>query len=57
MKEHNKLKQMQEQMYSKGAMPTDPITQGGTGVKFAEDQGFLSKLSNMAGVDMDTSSS
>jgi len=32
---------------------TDPITQGGTGVKFAEDQGFLSKLSNMAGVDMD----
>jgi hypothetical protein len=31
---------------------TDPITQGGTGVKFAEDQGFLSKLSNMAGVDM-----
>ena len=32
---------------------TDPITTGGTGVKFAEDQGFLSKLSNMAGVDMD----
>jgi hypothetical protein len=32
---------------------TDPITQGGTGVKFAEDQGFLSKLSNMAGVDID----
>jgi hypothetical protein len=32
---------------------TDPITQGGTGVKFSEDQGFLSKLSNMAGVDMD----
>ena len=31
---------------------TDPITQGGTGVKLAEDQGFLSKLSNMAGVDM-----
>jgi hypothetical protein len=36
----------------KGAMPTDPITQGGTGVKLAEDQGFLSKLSGMAGVDM-----
>jgi hypothetical protein len=32
---------------------TDPITTGGTGVKFAEDQGFLSKLSNMAGVDID----
>ena len=37
----------------KGEMPTDPITQGGTGVKLAEDQGFLSKLSGMAGVDMD----
>jgi hypothetical protein len=37
----------------KGAMPTDPITQGGTGVKLAEDQGFLSKLSGLAGVDMD----
>jgi hypothetical protein len=36
----------------KGAMPTDPITQGGTGVKLAEDQGFLSKLSGLAGVDM-----
>ena len=32
---------------------TDPITQGGTGVKLAEDQGFLSKLSGMAGVDID----
>jgi len=32
---------------------TDPITTGGTGVKLAEDQGFLSKLSGMAGVDMD----
>ena len=37
----------------KGEMPSDPITQGGTGVKLAEDQGFLSKLSGMAGVDMD----
>jgi hypothetical protein len=36
----------------KGAMPTDPITQGGTGVKLAQDQGFLSKLSGLAGVDM-----
>ena len=30
---------------------TDPITQGGTGVKQAEDMGFMQKLSNMAGVD------
>ena len=32
---------------------TDPITQGGTGVKEAEDIGFMQKLSNMAGVDFD----
>ena len=32
---------------------TDPITQGGTGVKQAEDMGFMQKLSNMAGVDFD----
>ena len=39
----------------KGEMPipSDPITTGGEGVKLAEDQGFLSKLSGMAGVDMD----
>jgi len=43
----------QTQGTPKGEMPTDPITQGGTGVKLAEDQGFLSKLSGMAGVDMD----
>ena len=42
----------QPQGTPKGEMPTDPITQGGTGVKLAEDQGFLSKLSGMAGVDM-----
>ena len=38
----------------KGEMPipSDPITTGGEGVKLAEDQGFLSKLSGMAGVDM-----
>ena len=42
----------QTQGTPKGEMPTDPITQGGTGVKLAEDQGFLSKLSGMAGVDM-----
>jgi hypothetical protein len=32
---------------------TDPITQGGSGVKEAEDMGFMQKLSNMAGVDFD----
>ena len=32
---------------------TDSITQGGTGVKQAEDMGFMQKLSNMAGVDFD----
>lgn len=32
-------------------MPSDPITQGGGGVKMAEDMGFMQKLSNMAGVD------
>ena len=43
----------QQQGTPKGEMPTDPITTGGEGVKLAEDQGFLSKLSGMAGVDMD----
>ena len=42
----------QTQGTPKGEMPSDPITTGGEGVKLAEDQGFLSKLSNMAGVDM-----
>ena len=32
---------------------TDPITQGGSGVKQAEDMGFMQKLSNMAGVNFD----
>ena len=35
---------------------TDPITQGGGGVKMAEDMGFMQKLSNMAGVDFDKAS-
>jgi hypothetical protein len=35
---------------------TDSITQGGTGVKEAEDIGFMQKLSNMAGVDFDKAS-
>jgi len=43
----------QQQGTPKGEMPTDPIATGGEGVKLAEDQGFLSKLSGMAGVDMD----
>ena len=38
-------------------MPSDPITQGGTGVKQAEDMGFMQKLSNMAGVDFDKAAS
>ena len=37
-------------------MPTDPITQGGVGVKQAEDMSFMQKLSNMAGVDFDKAS-
>ena len=32
-------------------MPSDPIVTGGSGVKQAEDMGFMQKLSNMAGVD------
>jgi len=34
-------------------MPSDPIVTGGSGVKQAEDMGFMQKLSNMAGVDFD----
>jgi hypothetical protein len=34
-------------------MPSDPIVTGGSGVKQAEDIGFMQKLSNMAGVDFD----
>ena len=35
------------------SMPSDPIVTGGSGVKQAEDMGFMQKLSNMAGVDFD----
>jgi hypothetical protein len=35
------------------AIPTDPITQGGVGVKQAEDLSFMQRLANMANVDMD----
>jgi len=34
-------------------VPTDPITQGGVGVKQAEDFSFMQRLANMANVDMD----
>ena len=34
-------------------MPSDPVVTGGSGVKQAEDMGFMQKLSNMAGVDFD----
>ncbi len=34
-------------------MPSDSIVTGGSGVKQAEDMGFMQKLSNMAGVDFD----
>ena len=34
-------------------MPSDPIVTGGSGVKEAQDMGFMQKLSNMAGVDFD----
>ena len=37
-------------------MPSDPIVTGGSGVKQAEDVGFMQKLSNMAGVDFDKAS-
>jgi len=34
-------------------MPSDPITTGGMGAQFANDGNFLSKLSNLAGIDFD----
>ena len=37
-------------------MPSDPIVTGGSGVKEAQDMGFMQKLSNMAGVDFDKAS-
>ena len=38
-------------------MPSDPIVTGGSGVKQAEDMGFMQKLSNMAGLDFDKAAS
>ena len=34
-------------------MPSDPIVTGGMGAQFANDGNFLSKLSNLAGIDFD----
>jgi hypothetical protein len=51
-KEVDKIKQAQVNASTKTPL-TDPITQGATGVKQAEDMGFMQKLSNMAGVDFD----
>ena len=48
----NAIKQAQVNASNKTPL-TDPITQGATGVKQAEDMGFMQKLSNMAGVDFD----
>jgi len=48
----NAIKQAQVNASTKTPL-TDPITQGATGVKQAEDIGFMQKLSNMAGVDFD----
>ena len=38
------------------SMPSDPIVTGGSGVKEAQDMGFMQKLSNMAGVDFSKAS-
>ena len=51
----NAIKQAQVNASNKTpmGMPSDPIVTGGSGVKQAEDMGFMQKLSNMAGVDFD----
>jgi len=54
-KQAEAIKQAQVNASSKTpmGMPSDPIVTGGSGVKQAEDMGFMQKLSNMAGVDFD----
>jgi hypothetical protein len=52
VKQAEAIKQAQVNASTKTPL-TDPITQGATGVKQAEDMGFMQKLSNMAGVDFD----
>ena len=53
--QNNAIKQAQVNASNKTpmGMPSDPIVTGGSGVKQAEDMGFMQKLSNMAGVDFD----
>ncbi len=53
--QNNAIKQAQVNASNKTpmGMPSDPIITGGSGVKQAEDMGFMQKLSNMAGVDFD----
>ena len=41
------------QIQTKKIVPSDPITQGGVGVKQADDLSFMQRLSNMAGVNFD----
>jgi len=55
VKQNEAIKQAQVNASSKTpmSMPSDPIVTGGSGVKQAEDMGFMQKLSNMAGVDFD----
>jgi len=52
VKQAEAIKQAQVNASTKTPL-TDPITQGATGVKQAEDMSFMQKLSNMAGVDFD----
>ena len=56
--QNNAIKQAQVNNSSKVpmGMPSDPIVTGGSGVKQAEDIGFMQKLSNMAGVDFSKAS-
>ena len=41
------------QIPKQDAKPSDPIVMGGTGTQYATDANFLSKLSNLAGIDLD----
>ena len=56
--QNNAIKQAQVNASNKTPMnmPSDPIVTGGSGVKEAQDMGFMQKLSNMAGVDFSKAS-
>ena len=41
------------QIPKQDATPTDPIVMSGTGTQYATDGNFLTKLSNLAGIDLD----